>query len=80
MKTRQNDLAMPVFQPYLHPDNDPGTFHTGLTKREYFAAMAMQGILSNPTGGNDRDGDLIARSAVAMADRLINELNKETTR
>lgn len=53
---------------------------SGLTKREYFAAMAMQGILSNPHGGDDRDGDLIARSAVAMADRLIEALNKETTR
>ena len=44
----------------------------GLTKREYFAAMAMQGLLANDSG-------LItskARDAVKAADALIEELNK----
>lgn len=45
----------------------------GLTKREYFAAMAMQGLAANPdpisTSG-------IARIAVSLADALIAELNK----
>ena len=43
-----------------------------LTKREYFAAMAMQGLLAN-------DSSLItskARDAVKSADLLIEELNK----
>lgn len=45
---------------------------TGLTKREYFAAMALQGLLAN-------DSALItgkARDAVQAADALIEELNK----
>jgi hypothetical protein len=45
---------------------------TGLTKREYFAAMALQGLLANDSG-------LItskARDAVKAADALIEELNK----
>jgi hypothetical protein len=44
----------------------------GLTKREYFAAMAMQGLLSN-----NRDFlTSTANDAVLMADLLIASLNK----
>jgi len=45
---------------------------TGLTKREYFAAMALQGLLANDSG-------LItskARDAVKAAEALIEILNK----
>lgn len=44
----------------------------GLTKREYFAAMAMQGLMSDPRFNGD-----IPKSSVKMADLLIEELNKE---
>jgi hypothetical protein len=44
----------------------------GLTKREYFAALAMQGILSL---GGETPLVLDARSAVEAADALIEELN-----
>lgn len=48
----------------------------GLTKREHFAALAMQAIAS-------RDDDLyatdIAQLAVMHADRLIAALNEERT-
>jgi hypothetical protein len=43
---------------------------SGLTKREYFAAMAMQGLLSNPNTSFE------TRDAVIIADALIAELNK----
>ncbi len=55
-----------------HGDDILGTTHKGLTKREYFAATAMQGILAN--GEADYDPILWA---VGYADRLIVELNKE---
>jgi hypothetical protein len=42
----------------------------GLTKREYFAAMAMQGLISNPNTSFE------TRDAVIIADALIAELNK----
>lgn len=45
----------------------------GLTKREYFAAMAMQGCLAS---GFQASMDKHAESAVAAADALITELNK----
>jgi len=43
---------------------------SGLTKREYFAAMAMQGLLSNPNTIFE------TQYAVIIADALIAELNK----
>lgn len=45
--------------------------HLGLTKRELFAAMAMQGLLSNDLHIQDVTGN-----AVNIADNLIKELNK----
>ena len=47
----------------------------GLTKREYFSAMAMQGIITNKDG-LDIKIERIAESSVDMADALIEELNK----
>lgn len=43
----------------------------GMTKREYFAAKAMQGLLS---GGFNMYED-VAGTAVDFADQLINALN-----
>lgn len=69
---------------FYHPD---GTFdlpENGLTKREYFAAMAMQGLLSRQPKRDDgtsilgiNEAERIATESCAMADLLINALNKE---
>ena len=54
--------------------------YNGLTKREYFAAMAMQGMLNH--GGMTSHGTqsfnpiTIAELSTKQADALINELNK----
>jgi len=50
-------------------------FSTGLTKREYFAAMAMQGYI---TAGSQSmpDSETISNYAVIAADALITALNK----
>jgi len=48
----------------------------GLTKREYFAAMALQGLLAE---GNKHKSNIIAEIAeiaVEAADLIIEELNK----
>jgi len=47
----------------------------GLTKREYFAAMAMQGALANKSA-HERTIEMITESSVRLADALIDELNK----
>lgn len=48
----------------------------GLTKREYFAGLAMQGLCNSE---HMRDAATEAQLAVAMADALLAELGKEAT-
>lgn len=51
----------------------------GLTKREYFAAMALQGVIAgfDPISQKrDLLYDVAAKEAVAYADQLLEELNK----
>lgn len=68
MKTNPNDCAYPN-EPYIE------SHARGLTKREYFAAMAMQGILANSEMGLDTQ-TWIADEAILQADALIEQLNK----
>lgn len=49
---------------------------SGLTKREYFAAMAMQGILSTGDSTYTPSADYSAKKAVQAADALLLELSK----
>jgi len=75
-----NDMAYPV----PHYAN-----HRGLTKRELFAAMALQGILANQVSftkpeesweeSDDQESDRMpaAEAAVFYADALLKELSKK---
>ncbi len=47
--------------------------HGGLTKREHFAALAMQGLLGQ---GGYRRPAVIAEDAVSAADALLAELER----
>jgi hypothetical protein len=51
---------------------------TGLTKREYFAAMAMQGLLSNPGLHSHDKYDLngCIQASLDAADELLKQLGK----
>jgi hypothetical protein len=49
--------------------------HQGLTIREHFAGLAMQGIRSNPNNSNNTP-EFIAEQSVKIADALIIELQK----
>lgn len=49
----------------------------GLTKREYFAAMMMQAMLSNPTVSVNESNSTLARAAIQKADALIEHLNED---
>ena len=54
---------------------------TGITKRELFAAMAMQGIISDGKLhhlSSEIIGKVVAGAAVDFADALINALNTNT--
>ena len=56
--------------------NPNSTVTHGLTKREYFAAMAMQGFVAATRYDSDSDIEYFAQIAVKAADALIAELNK----
>lgn len=78
MKTNPNEPINPV--ELQHQDHemlakDYGQFK-GLTKREYFAAMAMQGLLVNGMQLGMTHEEEISKQAVVYADALISELNK----
>lgn len=63
--------AFPVVEP-------GGVYAIGLTKRELFAAMAMQGLLACRDELNS-DSFKFARAAIRYADALLAELAKEPT-
>ena len=48
----------------------------GLTKREYFAALAMQGLITNERTINIAENLVI--DAIKYADALIEQLNNKT--
>ena len=60
--------------PFFHEVKGVKNISMGLTKREYFAAMAMKGIMSH--GYSDIKISIAASEAVLAADALINALNE----
>lgn len=61
----------------IHPTGQSQS-GTGLTKREYFAALAMQGMLSSnsQTSPMNHDKGMTVVHAVQMAEALLKELEK----
>lgn len=70
-----NDMAFPVVLETTRTPND--SEQLGLTKREYFAAMAMQGYCSNPEL-NHWSHDETAEHAAFLADALLVELARKS--
>lgn len=53
----------------------PNHHHSGLSAREHYAAMAMQGILADGHDASDKTPRVVAAKAVAHADALLAELH-----
>ena len=80
MTTNPNAAAYPC-------DSREAAMFSGLTKREYFAAMAMQGICANASFLSEltdmarkldtHTENVVACVSVELARALIAELNKE---
>ena len=81
-----NEYGIPRHSGSIDPDNSEVI---GITKREYFAAMAMQGLLSNSggaiqsnnmsgTGWRSCNSEMMAEWATECADALLSELDKES--
>lgn len=88
--THGNDPASPITKGLIelenlgHLNGAGATNPFGLTKREQFAAMAMQGMLANSIDKKQSaepfwfmSQENLAKVAVWYADALIAELNKE---
>jgi len=67
------------------PTNLLQPFHSGLTKREHFAGLAMQGLLAYPQGvfndkgkGSTEVEDII-RVSILHADELLKQLEEKET-
>jgi hypothetical protein len=69
MRTKAKGPAFPLIS------DDGYIINAGLTKREYFAAMALQGLVIK----NNNEYEYCVISAVKYADALIEELSKTKT-
>lgn len=73
MSTEKNQTVHPVTESVL-------IGHEGLTKREYFAAMAMKALASDQGPSSYRSDqeyyDHVANKSVGFADSLITQLNQ----
>ena len=85
MSKRNFNGDLPASPSSLAGGNDGGLYNiaeqsggelSGLTKREHFAAMAMQGILSNQRLQSDKPAKGVAICALHHADALLEELEK----
>lgn len=69
MSTCPGDPVAPLPEMSLADFEQP--YRRGITKREYFAAFALQGLLTRPPSAS------VAEDAVAMADALMRALNRK---
>lgn len=80
MKTLPNDSAYAIAyeEKKWGSEDQIKRVKYGLTKREYFAAMAMQGLLAGSYDSMAMGCKSVAEGAVSHADALIAELNNAT--
>jgi hypothetical protein len=63
-----------VYPITIEDNGNPSVTHLGLTKREYFAGLIIQGLCACPDLAFSRKA--LAEEAVKQADDLLAELNK----
>lgn len=71
----RNQNAYPIT---IEDNGNASVTHLGLTKREYFAAMAMQGYVVNRLAQCDIGRKRIAEWSVKMADELLKALETKS--
>lgn len=76
--TNRNDPINSVVQTSTSPYGGERMECTdgGLTKREYFASMALQGMVSRMGIDTSKDKSFVVENSVKYADMLIEQLNK----
>lgn len=73
-----NDLAFPVVGVLNedNPDAKMGVYNPGLTKRELYAVMALQGFNACQGSWEEWSNEDVAKYAVLQADALIEALKE----
>ena len=69
--TNDGGQAFPL--PGDHDNEDLMNRHGGMSLRDWFAGMAMQGILAS---GDDNDSKVIAIGSYGVADAMLDEREK----
>jgi len=73
MSKNSEHTAYPIFDKYGNAGYDKG-----LTKREYYAGIALQGILSNDrTITAPYNMEVIVKESIRAADELLKQLDNE---
>ena len=70
------DTSGPVYPCLERGGNGLDLTHPGMTLRQWYAGLAMQGMLACPVQPQSGP-DMFARDAFAMADAMIAEGNKQ---
>lgn len=66
------DNSGPAFPTDSEHQSGPSTYrYSGMTLRDYFAAMAMQAVATNPTGAESFTFDDRAKWAYQQADAML---------
>lgn len=71
-----SDYSGPAFPTVMHAQEYQTYTVEGITKREWFAGMAMQGLCATEQGYVNLDQSDVAGLAVLQADAMIAELAK----
>lgn len=86
MSTLANEPAFPEQTEILDPRATGWSMRRGMTMRQYYAGLAMQGILANQPlmlkiwehHKGESGAEAVASEAIGAADALLAELSKPT--
>jgi len=75
-----NPVTIPYGYEYVSHETHLDKIHIGLTKREYFAGLAMQGMLTTVTNRDEihKFTANVISNSITMADALLKELDDQT--
>ncbi len=74
--TMASGLAFPAYIVSYRGEDKVTEYHTGMSKREWFAGMAMQGLLAH---GGMNDVGKIAHMSLRYADAMLARQEKEVS-
>lgn len=68
-----SDSRVPAF-----PSTPPGQRHEGMSQREWYAGLALQGIVAAGEVAAHHDPNTIADQAFELADAMMSKITRDT--